>query len=213
MLLPCPLCMTCHEKQIITGADQRKYYLCAQCSLIFIDPCHHLSPEEEKQHYATHENHLQNKGYVRFLNQLLEPMLPYLDSLMHGLDYGCGPEPTLSQLVKQHGIACDDYDPFFANAALRPPYDFILATECLEHFYYPKKEFQRMCEWLKPGGVLGIMTEHWATLEQFKTWYYTKDPTHVCFYHEKTLEYLCRHYGLVRLWDDNKRVSIFRRCP
>lgn len=213
MLTLCPLCMTSHDNRIVSGADHRTYYLCSQCSLIFADSCHLLPPEEEKQHYATHENHIDNAGYVSFLNQLLEPLLPYLRSDMRGLDYGSGPGPTLSQLVKHHGMDCDDYDPFFTNTPLNPPYDFILATECFEHFHRPADEMKRITEWLKSGGLLGVMTEHWTTLEQFHHWYYTKDPTHVCFYHANTLDYLCRQYGFVPLWQDTKRVTIFRRHP
>jgi hypothetical protein len=213
MSLPCPLCMTCHEKQNITGADQRNYYLCGQCSLIFVDPSHHLSVEDEKQHYVTHENHIGNEGYVRFLNQVLEPALPLLNHPMRALDYGCGPGPTLSQLLRAHRITCDNYDPFFTRTSVHPPYEIIFATECFEHFFYPEKEMQQIYGWLKPGGLLGIMTERWSTIEHFKSWYYTKDPTHVCFYHEKTFDYLCRRYGLVRIWQDARRVSIFRRFP
>lgn len=213
MSISCPLCMASHENRIISGADHRTYYLCAQCSLIFVDPCHLLPPDEEKRHYATHENHLQNEGYIHFLNQILEPMLPYMDSTMCGLDYGCGPGPTLSQLVKQQGMACDDYDPFFTHASLNPPYDFIFATECFEHFYRPADEMKHLSTWLKPDGLLGVMTERWTTIEQFKTWYYTKDPTHVCFYHANTFDYLCRQYGFLLMWQDTKRAAIFRRRP
>jgi len=213
MLTLCPLCMTSHENRIISGVDHRTYYLCAQCSLIFVDPCQFLPPNEEKQHYATHQNHLQNEGYVHFLNQIVEPMLPHLHASMRGLDYGCGPGPTLSLLLKQQRITCDNYDPFFADMPLCPPYDFIFATECFEHFFRPADEMKRITEWLKPGGLLGIMTERWTTIEQFKTWYYTKDPTHVCFYHTITLDYICQKYNLVLIWQDAKRAAIFRRHP
>lgn len=213
MPTPCPLCNTSPPHPVTPGADQRKYYRCTHCSLIFVDPGYFLSPEAEKRHYSTHENYLHNEGYVRFLNQILEPMLPFVDSNMQGLDYGCGPGPTLSLLLQQQGISCDNYDPFFTQAPINPPYDFILATECFEHFFFPAKEMQKICAWLKPGGLLGVMTERQTTPEQFKTWYYTKDPTHIVFYHTDTFDYLCRHYGLVRLWDDTKRVSIFRRLP
>lgn len=213
MTTPCPLCQAHNQNEMVIGADCRKYYLCAQCSLIFADPCHFLSPDEEKRHYATHENHIKNEGYVRFLNQLLEPMLPYLHSDMRGLDYGSGPGPTLSQLLKQQGINCDNYDPFFTNTSLSPPYDFILATESFEHFHRPANEMKRITEWLKPGGLLGVMTERWINIEQFNHWYYTKDPTHVCFYHANTFDYLCRQYGLVQIWQDTKRVNIFRYRP
>lgn len=170
-----------------------------------------MSPEEEKARYATHENSIENDGYVRFLNRVLHPMLPFLDKTMRGLDYGCGPGPTLSQLVRQHGIACEDYDPLFANGDLRPPYDFILSTECFEHFHNPSQDIHRLCSLLKPGGLLGIMTERWATLEQFAMWNYTTDPTHTSFYHDDTFTFLCNRFALELLWHDENRVMILRR--
>ena len=76
-------------------------------------------------------------------------------------------------LVRRRRIACDDYDPLFADHPFRPPYDFIFATECLEHFHNPESEIRRISSLLKPGGLLGTMTERWTTLEQFPNWYYT----------------------------------------
>jgi len=64
---------------------------------------------------------------------------------------------------------------------------------------------------LKPGGLLGLMTERWTTPEQFVSWYYTRDPTHVCFYHERTLDFVCHRYGFAPTWMDETRVAILRR--
>jgi SAM-dependent methyltransferase len=195
----------------VRGADRRRYYLCGNCSLIFADPQHRLSPAEEKAFYSTHENSIENPGYVAFLNRVIQPMLLYLDRGMSGLDYGCGPGPTLSLLLKRHGIACDDYDPLFADRVLQPPYDFVFSTECFEHFHNPEVEIRRIASLLRPGGLLGIMTERWTTLEQFANWYYTRDPTHVCFYQTSTLDFVCRRYGFTPVWLDESRVAILRR--
>jgi hypothetical protein len=209
--MTCPLCLVSDQITDVSGADGRRYYLCHSCSLIFVDPCHHLSPEDEKARYVLHENSIEDAGYVRFLNQVLHPMLPYLDRTMRGLDYGSGPGPTLSQLVRLEGIACEDYDPLFADRPLQPPYDFIFATECFEHFYSPNRDIRRLCTLLRPGGLLGVMTERWATLEQFATWRYTRDATHTSFYHENTFRFLCDRFCLDLLWQDESRVVILRR--
>jgi SAM-dependent methyltransferase len=213
MSLKCPLCLVSGQTAKVRGADRRRYHLCGNCSLIFADPEHHLAPAAEKAFYSTHENGIGNPGYVDFLNRVVQPMLLHLDRGMRGLDYGCGPGPTLSLLLKQQGIACEDYDPFFLDRPLRPPYDFIFSTECFEHFRRPKVEIQRIISLLKPGGLLGIMTERWTTLEGFANWYYTRDPTHVCFYHERTIEFLCERYGFAPLWMDANRVAILHLSP
>lgn len=195
------------------GADARGYHLCGNCALIFADPAHRLAPAAEKAYYATHENGIDNAGYVRFLGRVLEPMLPHLDGGMRGLDYGCGPGPTLSLLVRQQGIACDDYDPFFADRPLKPPYDFMFSTECFEHFHHPAAEIARIHALLKPGGLLGIMTERWTTPEAFARWHYTRDPTHVSFFHADSFDFLCARFGFTPVWMDESRVAILRKNP
>jgi len=40
---------------------------------------------DEKSHYETHGNSIENSGYVAFLNRLVEPMLPYLEDGMREL--------------------------------------------------------------------------------------------------------------------------------
>ena len=193
------------------GADDRWYRRCPCCWLIFVDPAHFLSLEEEKGRYETHENSIENAGYVRFLKRLVDPMLPYLETGMRGLDYGCGPGPTLSQVLRRQGMGCEDYDPFFAKRLLHPPYDFVLSTECFEHFHRPAEEVERIRSLLKPGGLLGIMTERWETLDGFARWYYTRDPTHVSFYHLESLHFICRRFGFKALWMDDSRVAILRK--
>lgn len=178
------------------------------------DLCHSVSssfPDGGKARYELHKNSIEDADYVDFLNRIIRPMLPYLHNDMRGLDYGSGPSPVLSQLVRRQGFTCEDYDPFFADRSLQPPYDFIFSTECFEHFHYPRVDIQRICTLLKPGGLLGIMTGRWTILKSFANWHYTHDLTHVSFYHAKTFDYLCRHYGLTILWQDEKRSVIFRR--
>ena len=207
----CPLCLVAGQTTPLRGADHRRYYLCGNCSLIFADPQHHLSLAQQKTFYLNHENSIDNPGYVDFLDRIVQPMLSRLDRGMRGLDYGCGPGPTLSPLLQRHGIVCEIYDPLFADLPLQPPYDFIFATECFEHFQRPAVEIRRLSSLLKPGGLLGLMTERWTTPERFADWYYTRDPTHVCFYHARTFDFICHRFGFSPVWMDHNRVAILRR--
>lgn len=213
MTLPCPLCLTSDRTEPVRGADRRRYFHCPHCRLIFTDPRDMLSPEQERARYGQHQNSIEDSGYVRFLQQILRPMLPLLNPAMRGLDYGCGPGPVLSQLLRREGLACDDYDPLFAPGPLQPPYDFILSTECFEHFHVPGREIARVCGLLAPGGLLGIMTEFWTTRDRFATWSYTRDRTHVAFYHRQTLDVIARCFGLELFWQDGCRVALFRCRP
>jgi hypothetical protein len=64
---------------------------------------------------------------------------------------------------------------------------------------------------LKPGGVLTVMTAPWEDLESFRTWGYASDETHLCFYHRRTLDWICARYGLDELDRGQPRVSVLRR--
>jgi SAM-dependent methyltransferase len=209
----CPLCLSSGAHDSLRGADDRRYSLCPRCFLIWADPEQHLARDAEQAHYRTHENSIENPGYVAFLRRVIDPMLPYLHPGMTGLDFGCGPGPTLSQILKQNGIACDDYDPIFAEIPLNPPYDFIFATECFEHFAAQADEIDRICSLLKPGGYLGVMTELWTAVDRFRTWYYTRDPTHVSFFHQKTFEHICDCWRFEPLYADDRRVQLLRYRP
>lgn len=208
----CPLCLVAGETTDVRGADQRRYYLCHICSLIFTDARHHLSAAKAKALYSNHRNSIANAGYVAFLNRVVEPMRVHLNREMKGLDYGCGPGPTLSLLLKQQGIACENYDPLFENKTPQPPYDFVFSTECFEHFDQPDLEIRKIVALLKPGGLLAIMTERWTTLPRFASWYYTRDPTHICFYRTLTFDFICNRFGFTPVWMGESRVAILRRA-
>ncbi|MFO7656607.1 MAG: class I SAM-dependent methyltransferase [Bacteroidales bacterium] len=169
-----------------------------------------MSAKSEKKRYLTHNNGIQYKGYVDFLNQAIEPALPLLNKDMQGLDFGCGPTPTLSVILEQQGYKCDNYDPLFFPGLPEKKYDFIFATECFEHFFFPAKEIQLIKNLLKPGGILTIMTETWKSDEAFASWYYAKDSTHVSFFHNHTFGFIAEKFGFEAKECSNERVMILQ---
>jgi SAM-dependent methyltransferase len=208
----CPLCIKPVGLNEIQGPDARVYNHCELCHLIFTDTRFFLSRIDEEKRYRKHNNGIHNKGYVSFLNKAIKPALEFLKPGMKGLDYGCGPEPTLSLLLEQDGFACDDYDPiFFPELDQNKQYDFIFATECIEHFFFPAKDLQKIKRLLKEDGILVIMTELWQSQEKFKTWQYAKDPTHVSFYHQRSFDVIAEKSGMSTLFTDNKGVIIFQK--
>lgn len=207
----CTLCEGETLRRIIDEGDPRTYYQCAACHLIFADPRFHLSLKTERSRYALHNNGIEHEGHVAFLNRVVEPCLPLLTANMIALDYGCGPVPTLSRILEQHGITCFDYDPLFGFDHPYREYDVVFATECFEHFYKPQKEFSTIDSLLKPGGYLGVMTEQYENTDRFRTWYYKRDPTHVSFYHRKSFAYLCETYGYEINYADRNRVMVLQK--
>ncbi|MBL7874669.1 MAG: class I SAM-dependent methyltransferase [Cyclobacteriaceae bacterium] len=207
----CPLCESKNVKLLEVDGDKRKYYLCRSCFLLFVDPDYHISLEQEKARYEFHNNSGQDVGYLEFLNRVIQPTLPFLNSAMIGLDYGCGPNPTLSDLLAQQQLICHNFDPLFGFEHSLKAYDFLFATECVEHFRSPKNDFSKMSALLKPKGFLSVMTDHWQSLEQFNTWYYKRDITHVSFYHSNTFAFICKYFGYELKYTDNQRVVVMQR--
>lgn len=207
----CPLCMKPVGFNEVNGPIARVYNHCETCNLIFTDTRFFPSKIAEEKRYRKHNNGIQNKGYVTSLNEAIKPALEFLKPGMQGLDYGCGPEPTLSKLLEQDGFACDVYDPiFFPELDQNKQYDFIFATECFEHFFFPAKDLQKIKKLIKEGGILVIMTEVWQSLEKFKNWHYAKDPTHVSFYHPRTFDVIAKKLAMNTMFTDNKKVAIFQ---
>lgn len=206
----CPLCSRRGAFIRLVGPAGRGFSLCPACHLIFTDRASLLSPEEEKRRYSTHRNGPQYPGYVRFLRQAIAPALPHLDAGMRGLDYGCGPGPTLSALLESEGLRCEDYDPFFRPQVPRGPFDFIFCTEVLEHLFHPRTELRRVRDLLAPHGLLVIMTTLWTAGQELSEWHYANDVTHVSFYSQTTIEFICSAYALTTTPSGNPRVTLLR---
>lgn len=161
--------------------------------------------------YELHENDVDNPGYRAFLERLAVPLAERITPGMHGLDYGCGPGPALAAMLSERGFTMSLYDPFYAPDAsvLKRTYDFVTCTETAEHFHKPAAEFERLAGLLAPRGWLALMTSVRPTEQEFATWHYTRDPTHVCFYQDQTFQWLAARYGwtLVR---PSENVALFQ---
>lgn len=206
----CPLCDALVSDATL-HADSGSYHHCDNCDLIFLAALQRLDRAAEHAYYLTHENNVNDLRYRRFLSQLAEPLMERLQPGAHGLDYGAGPGPALAAMFNEAGFPVEIYDPKFAPDAsvLRRHYDFISCTEVVEHMHSPGKEFAQFARLLKKGGWLGVMTELRPPVEKFTGWYYHRDPTHVCFYSERTIEWITQHFGWT-LELINARVILWR---
>ena len=197
-----PCCPLCHYTDcLIFCADKRRqYWRCSQCQLVFADPASLLDAAAEISIYQQHQNDPADARYRAFLNKLAAPLQQRLATTgLQGLDFGCGPGPTLSLMLAEAGQQMAIYDPYFADnpEVLTRQYDFICATEVIEHFYQPAREWQLWLQLLKPGGWLGLMTKLTDQVTDFANWHYKNDPTHVSFFSSKTFAYLAGRDGFL----------------
>jgi 2-polyprenyl-3-methyl-5-hydroxy-6-metoxy-1,4-benzoquinol methylase len=156
-----------------------------------------LSPEAERERYAQHDNDPDDPRYRAFLDRLALPLIRMLPSGAEGLDFGCGPGPTLSRMLTERGYPTADYDPFFLpdTSLLERQWDFMTATEVLEHLRHPGETLTRIASMLRPGGLFGVMTRVLTPETDFATWWYVRDETHICFWRPGTLSWLAARHG------------------
>lgn len=206
-LLPCPLCGAQLAVRIDPGHD---FFHCPICDLRFIDPARHLSATDEKLHYLSHNNDVNDPRYRKFVEPLFEEIIKRAPRGNTGLDFGAGPGPVLAVMLEEENYKIELYDPFFhaRESLLLEEYDFIFASESAEHFYNPYFEFARIRNAISENGFLGLMTHIFKPGTDITKWYYAKDPCHVVFYSRNTLEWIMKKFNFSRLEVVSDRVAI-----
>jgi SAM-dependent methyltransferase len=184
------ICRLCENPNCVLFASDRRrqYWRCSRCALVFVPPEYFLDAAGEKAEYDLHCNDPHDAGYRRFLSRLAEPLVRRLVAPASGLDFGCGPGPALAAMLVEAGHEVALYDPFYEDDAsvLTQSYDFVTATEVVEHLHRPGPELERLWALLRPGGWLGVMTKLVLDAEAFQRWHYKNDPTHVVFFSRET---------------------------
>jgi SAM-dependent methyltransferase len=189
----------------------RAFARCEACGLSFVLADYLPTRAEELATYELHENAVDDPAYRAFLERVALPLVARLTPGMHGLDYGSGPGPALAAMLTERGYPMQIFDPFYAYAphVLQRTYDFVTCTETVEHFHHPAAEFERLASLLAPRGWLAVMTSVQTPTQDFASWHYTHDPTHVCFYEDRTFAWLAaRHHWRVERPSPN--VALFQ---
>lgn len=210
--LHCPLCKNTEGCNHFYSDRYRDYYKCSHCDLIHVPSSQHLSPEAERAEYDKHQNSPIDINYRKFLSRLFTPLAIRLGPASYGLDFGSGPGPTLSLMFEEAGHQMNLFDPFYApeKQVLTSQYDFITASEVVEHIYDPAIELARLWSILKPGGWLGIMTKLVLDQDAFSRWHYKNDLTHICFFSSKTMDWLAQQWQ-AKLLKIGKDVLLFQK--
>lgn len=200
MTRSCPLCKT-NQVPLWIEVHGQTYYQCSHCQLIFLDPSQLPTPAQEKKKYDEHQNSPADLGYRQFLSPAMKAVLDLpMPKDAVGLDYGCGPGPTLSKMLEEHGYRVHDYDPLYQNntALLAQFYDFVTCTEVVEHFHDVAQELDNLFALVAPGGVCVIMTLFFDDPNAFKDSHYHRDPTHVAFFSRPVFQW----------WADTHHVQV-----
>lgn len=173
------------------------YYECETCHALVKDDKFFSDAETEKGRYMEHNNDVEDVRYQEFTSPIWQHVLSHFKPEDKGLDFGSGPGPVISKMLQDENYNIVQYDPYFADypELLNQKYDYIVSCEVIEHFYQPKKEFQRLKSLLNEGGQLVCMTLLYSPEKEFNNWYYRNDPTHVFIYQEETIAYITKTFG------------------
>jgi hypothetical protein len=192
----CPLCGST-DGNFFHRDKRREYLRCGVCSLVYVPPQYFPDRAREKAEYDLHTNSPEDAGYRKFLSRLGDPLCERLPASSRGLDFGCGPGPTLSVMLAEAGHELSLYDPFYApdTSTLAGQYDFITASEVVEHLQRPGQELALLWRLLRPGGYLGLMTRLVRDAGAFAGWHYKNDVTHLCFFSTATWQWWSASVG------------------
>ncbi len=191
--------------------DGLRFFRCEECSLVVKDPNVRSTVTQERLHYEKHNNDLTNAGYREHLLELVRPLVRRLSEDAVGLDFGCGPGLSIEPLLGEFGMRCISYDLiFYPQEELLTPdtYEYISCCEVPEHFREPQIEFRRLHMMLRTGGILGLRTR--TVPDDFQSWWYHRDPTHVVFYSERAFDWIANHFGF-ELLERRGDVTLLRK--
>ncbi len=192
----CPLCKTTSTEYYCSPKKREKYYSCPNCGGVFLAPFFLLSRDDEKTRYLKHQNSDVNNGYLEFIAPVVNYVMEATADTSLGLDFGSGPIPVISDLLRKRGRAINQFDLYFYpdELVLKQRYDYIMACEVVEHFREPFKEFANLRNMLKSDAFLVISTSLLEDQIDFSKWHYVRDPTHIFFYRIKTVEWIEREF-------------------
>ena len=208
--LNCKICKASINR-LTTLKNFRIFYHCDTCGFISLDPSSFLTVDAEKARYDLHENSLENSEYLKLLRDFITlTVKPY--SVQTILDYGSGPNPVLAILLREEKYDIDIYDPYYApwDSTKDSQYDLIVSTETFEHFQDPLKELRFITSLLKPRGYVAIMTSFACNYEDFKTWRYKDDETHIAFYSITTFKKLAELFSLEIIYSNDNNIIVLR---
>jgi len=189
----CPLCLSEKSKHYSTDQN-REYYLCLNCQLIFVPRDQLVSFEAEERRYSFHEN---DDGYDSYLANIGNQINNELTPVQKGLDYGCGKTKILELKLHSLGHIVSSYDFYFHpdKSALDEKYDFIILSEVIEHLRDLSKELVNIKNLLNSNGKLFIKTKlHPKDVSKFEKWFYKRDITHIQFFSDEVFGWLQQNF-------------------
>ena len=192
--------------------DKRRSFLyCNDCGLIFVPPYDHVSLSEERLRYDKHNNTVNNKGYVKFLDEIVKTVEQHAEKESDILDFGCGSSAVLVHLLQKRGYRCAGYDPLYKKVCdqVDSGFDIVILCEVIEHLRAIDTELDFIKTMLKPRSKVIVRTQLYKTPDSIRDWWYARDFTHINFFSKKSMELAGLKIGLELVSVHNEDIFIF----
>ena len=183
------MCKICNNSTINKIINNLSYDFCPHCEFLYKNEIHHLDSNSEYNRYLQHNNN-DNVGYVKYQEKFYEEIMDFIG--IDVLDYGCGDNHILANIIKEKGKNVNYYDLYFYpdEKYKKSLYDAIILEEVIEHISNPLETLRMLLPLLKDGGKFIIRTLFTPEDVFTKNWWYLRDSTHISFFNLKTFKYI-----------------------
>ena len=185
------------------------YHKCPNCGFLYKDKSVILSSEEEFDRYKHHNNN--DEGYYNYQMNFYEMIKPFLKGEV--LDYGCGDNHILSNILNDQGYHSSFYDLYFYDdkTILNQIYDVIILEEVIEHLKNPIVVLKELVKILSKEGHIIIRTNLLKESINLGSWWYLRDSTHISFFTYDSFLICSQLLGLDIIYCNDKDLIIMKR--
>ena len=205
------MCKICSKKTEIIFIDNVSYQFCPFCGFLSKTEEHIPNPTDEYERYLKHENNA-NDDYIRYQGKFFADIKLFLGD--KNLDFGCGDNHILANVLSKNGYECHYYDLYFYPELnyKKTRYDAIILEEVIEHLKDPLLVLKELTLCLKSDGKLIIKTMFVPENVFDKKWWYLRDITHISFFDKDTFLYLSKLLSLEIIYCNDKDLIILKKA-
>ena len=205
------MCKICNNPTEIIIIDKITYHMCSHCK--FLSKTDEFIPDHDKEYnrYLKHDNN-DNEDYINYQKKFFHDINNYLGENV--LDFGCGNNHILANIIRNNGYICDYYDLYFYPDSnyKKTSYDAIILEEVIEHLKDPLNTLKDLVCYLNSGGNLIIKTMFIPNDIMQKKWWYLRDTTHISFFDLETFSYLSKLLSLQIIYCNDKDLIILQKA-
>jgi SAM-dependent methyltransferase len=208
-------CKVCGSEdiQLFARNKKREFLRCSRCELVFVPEQFYLTTEQERTRYDLHDNSIDNKGYIEFLEKIVSVIADRFPVDCTILDFGSGANAVLGKILDKKGYSCDSYDPLFniQRSSDFVLYDIIVICEVIEHLRFLQNDLEFIKKHLKPDGTIIIRTQLYPDAKKFLNWWYIQDLTHINFFSPVTIAFVASQLNRAVVLTREKDIFILEK--